>query len=242
MRGMEILLVHSPLVGPTVWHGVVDALSAAGHDAVVPDLRAAALTGDPGAFIDVAVSSVPPGWSRPVVVGHSGAGFFLPSIASGMEASRFVFVDAGLPPDDGPANAGGAFLDHLRTLAVDGVLPRWSTWWGDDAMRILVPDDDLRARIEAELPEIPLEFYERMVDLPTGWQRRPASLVLLSEAYRADAVRARSLGWPVVELLGGHLDVVTRPSPVASLIAGVHQRVTTFEAGERWFREPGPTG
>ena len=25
-------------------------------------------------------------------------------------------------------------LDQLRSLAVDGVLPKWSTWWGDGVM------------------------------------------------------------------------------------------------------------
>lgn len=164
--------------GPATWGGVADALSAAGHDVAIADLRAAAVTGDPGAFIDSAVSSIPPAWSQPVVVGHSGAGFFLPSIAERLDASRSVFVDAGLPPDRGPATPGGDFVDHLRTLAVHGVLPRWSTWWGDETMRTLVPDVELCARVVAELPEVPLEFYERPVDLPAGWQQRPSSLIL----------------------------------------------------------------
>jgi pimeloyl-ACP methyl ester carboxylesterase len=81
---MELLLVHSPLVGPTTWSWVATALSAAGHDAIVPDLRSSALTGQPLEFVDQAVSSTPSDWSGPLVVGHSGAGFLLPSIADSL--------------------------------------------------------------------------------------------------------------------------------------------------------------
>jgi len=212
---MEFLLVHSALVGPTTWRWVADALSAAGHDAAIPDLHSSALTGQPQAFIDEAVSSAPSNWSMPVVVGHSGAGFFLPSIAGRLDAAHAVFADAGLPPDSSPAAAGADFFDQLRVLAVDGTLPRWSTWWGDDAMKMLVPDGLRRTQVEAELPAIPIVFHETPIELPPGWPRRPASFLLLSDAYRADAERARSLGWPLTDRPGGHLDIVNTPEAVA---------------------------
>ena len=142
---MDFLLIHSPLVGPTTWRWVAAALSAAGHDAVLPDLRSSAVAGKPQSFVDEAVSSTPSDWSRPVVVGHSGAGFLLPSIVERLDAAHAVFVDAGLPPDRSPASAGADILDRLRALAVDGTLPKWSTWWGPDVMRALVPDDTRRA-------------------------------------------------------------------------------------------------
>jgi hypothetical protein len=40
----------------------------------------------------------------------------------------------------------------------------------------------------------------------------------LSEAYRDDAAEARSRRWPTLEVLGTHLDIVNRPSAVASSI------------------------
>lgn len=107
-----------------------------------------------------------------------------------------MFVDAGVPSREGPATVGGDFLDRLRSFAVDGALPRWSTWWGDTLMRTLVSDDVRRADVEAEMPEVPLPFYELAVDLPSGWDEGRGAYVLLSEAYRDDAARARSLGWP----------------------------------------------
>jgi hypothetical protein len=215
---MEFVLVHSPLVGPTTWRWISAALSAAGHDAVVPDLRSSAATGRPQAFVDEAVSSTPSDWSKPVVVGHSGAGFVLPSIAERLDGAHAVFVDAGLPPDNSPATAAADFLDRLRALAVDGTLPKWSTWWSPDIMTALVPDDVRRAQLDAELPEVPIAFYEVAMELPTDWPRRSSSFLLLSEAYRADEDRARSLGWPLTERLGGHLDIVSVPEAVAPLI------------------------
>lgn len=185
---------------------------------MVPDLRSSALTGHPQAFVDEAVSSRPAHWSKPVVVGHSGAGFLLPSVAERLDAVHSLFVDAGLPPEHTPASAGADFLDRLRTLAVDGTLPAWSTWWGDDVMQALVPDDVRRAQLEAELPVVPIAFFEVPMVVPAGWPRHPSSFLLLSETYRADAERARSLGWPVTERLGAHLDIVTAPEAIAPLI------------------------
>lgn len=215
---MEFVLVHSPLVGPRTWRWVAEALEAAGHGVGVPDLRAAALTGRPQEFIVAAASAVPAAWSRTVLVGHSGAGFFLPSIGEAVDAAQLVFVDAGLPPREGPATVGGDFLDRLRSLSVDGVLPRWSTWWGETLMRTVVPDDVRRADVEAEMPEVPLAFYESAVDLPGGWEEGRGAYVLLSEAYRDDAVRARSLGWSRIERLGGHLDLVNDPDEIARAV------------------------
>lgn len=214
---MRFLLVHSPLVGPATWRWVADALAATGHDAVVPDLRMPARSGRPDGFVDAAVAGAGTGAGPLAVVGHSGAGFFLPSIASRLapRARCMVFVDAGLPPATGPATAGGDFLGHLRSLAVDGMLPRWATWWGDDAMATLVPDSSRRAEIEVEMPEVPLAFYESPVDLPPGWGAAEGRFLLSSEPYRSDAERAAALGWMVTERPGGHLDIVTDPAGIA---------------------------
>src|SRR2546430_1925521 len=119
-------------------------LTGAGHDGVGPHVRHPAMSGNPMRVIEAALQAAP---SQPsVVVGHSGAGAFLPSIAAGLSSpTRLVFVDAGLPPCEGQAMASAEFLDQLRSLAVDGVLPKWSTWWGEGVMEALVPDDKRRS-------------------------------------------------------------------------------------------------
>lgn len=215
---MQCLLVHSPLVGPTTWRWVADALRAAGHDVEVPDLRPAAATGRVEEVVRAVASAVPPGWSRPLLVGHSGAGFFLPLSGARVDAAELVFVDAGLPPCDGRAAPGDDFIDRLRSLAVDGTLPPWSSWWGDDVMAALVPDELRRSHLVEEMAELPLALFDSPVAMPAGWCDAGVSYLLLSEAYRDDARRARALGWPLVERLGGHLDLVTHPDVVAEAI------------------------
>jgi hypothetical protein len=215
---VRFVLVHSPVVGPATWRPVAEVLASAGHDVAVPDLRAAALTGEPEAVVTaaVAVTAV----ESAVMVGHSGAGFFLPLIAGRAVPApvRLVFVDAGVPPCEGQADAAGDFLEQLRSLAIDGRLPRWSTWWGKGVMEALVPSERFRFEIEAEMLEVPLALFEARVELRAGWCNRPGAFLLLSEAYRRDSARASSLGWPVVERLGNHLDIVNDPQPIARAI------------------------
>jgi hypothetical protein len=144
----------------------------------------------------------------------------LPAVAAqvGERSSLLVFVDAGLPPCDGRTTASAEFLDRLRGLAVEGVLPKWSAWWGEDVMQALVPDIHRRDELEAELPEIPLAFFESAIDVPDGWCQRDGAYLLLSESYRTDAERAGALGWPVVERLGAHLDLVNDSEEISRII------------------------
>jgi len=217
---MRFALVHSPLVGPSTWRPVANALVMLGHEVASPDLRAAAHSGDPHEFVRAGRAVVQA--DTDVVVGHSGAGLFLPSIAAThTKSSRLVFVDAGIPPSVGPASPSAEFLDWLRTLSRNGMLPLWSTWWGEGVMERLVPDHEARAEIEAELVEVPLAFYEGVITVPTDWGNAQARFVLLSEAYRSDAATAVSLGWPTVECLGSHLDLVNHPDAIARSILQV---------------------
>ena len=212
---MRFLLLHSPLMGPTTWRWLAEELQAGGHDITAPDLRAAAVSGEPLAVVRAALE--PRAKDPTVVVGHSGAGFFLPSVAAHLAALVYglVFVDAGLPPCAGEATLGADLLEQLRPMTRDGMLPRWSTWWGEGVMEALVPNAARRSEIEVELPEVPLAFFETSMTQPVGWCDTPAGFLLLSDAYRQDADRARSLSWPVIEDVGNHLDLVNRPESLA---------------------------
>jgi hypothetical protein len=218
-RTVRFLLVHSPVVGPSTWRWVADALVRAGHEATVPDLVAAAVTGDPATLIQQAVVHCPPADDF-VVVGHSGAGAILPAIAAGLPSGPrlLVFVDAGLPPCAGTFSVGGDFSGQLGELAIDGVLPIWSQWWSDGVLEALIPLDQRRHEIQAELPRVPLSFYEAVIEAPRDWCTIPSAYILLSEAYRQDAQRAAAGGWPVVERLGGHLDLVNDGDGIASIL------------------------
>jgi hypothetical protein len=219
LGAMRFLLVHSPVVGPSTWRWVADALVIAGHQASIPDLVPAAVTGNPAALIQHAVAQCSPA-EDVVIVGHSGAGAVLPAIAAGLPSGPrlLVFVDAGLPPCAGTFSVGGDFLGPLRELTGDGLLPIWSQWWGDGVLEALIPHDQRRHQIEAELPRVPLSFYETVIEAPQNWCSIPTAYILLSEAYRQDAQRAAAVGWPVVERLGGHLDLVNHGEAIASIL------------------------
>lgn len=216
---VKFVLIHGPPVGPVTWRWVAEALASAGHGVVVPDLRRAAMSGDAAAVVSEAVGACPS--DTDVVVGHSGAGLLLPAIANALSTSvrpGLVFVDAAIPGCEGEAKLNPAVVDLLRPLAVNGVLPRWSVWWGEPrgGLEQVIPDTERRARVEAEQPELPIKLFDSALAVPAGWCEWPCAYLLSSEEMRGDAERARMLGWPVIEHLGNHLDVVNRPAEVAA--------------------------
>ena len=155
-----------------------------------------------------------------MLVGHSGAGPLLPLIAMQLDpAPRVVFVDAGVPPMHGEATlVPDALRARLRAIAVDGRLPTWSEWFGPEAMEQLVPDARLRDSVVAELPRLPVGYFDARVPMPSSWNDLDCGYVLLSEAYRADVTEAARRGWPTVELAGGHLDIVTRAVEIVDVL------------------------
>jgi len=134
--------------------------------------------------------------------------------------SKLIFVDSGVPPSSGETPlVPPFFLDHLRTLAVDGVLPPWSAWFGDDTMGDLLPDDDLRSELVHEMPSLPLAYFEQRIPIPTGWDRTPCAYLLLSDAYKESAVEAREHNWPVEEITGAqHLHIAVDPDAVTDAL------------------------
>src|SRR5215469_12619305 len=131
------VLVHSPVTGPSTWRWVAEELAARGHRVTVPAVPPAATSLGWAAFVG-AVVALANGLDHPVVVGHSGAGPLLPRIATRLRAEAVVFVDADVPPEAGETEVvPGEFLEFLRGRASNGVLPRWSEWFGPDSMREL---------------------------------------------------------------------------------------------------------
>jgi pimeloyl-ACP methyl ester carboxylesterase len=158
-----------------------------------------------------------------VLVGHSGGGVLLPAVADALtaEVAALVFVDTFLPPATGRVElAPPGFMDDLRALASDDVLPPWSRWFGEDTMRQLVPDERLRIVLEEEMPSLPLSYFEASVPVPDGWDARPCAYLLLTgEPYGESAADARGRGWPVAEIPGGqHLAMATEPIAVADVL------------------------
>jgi hypothetical protein len=220
-------LVHSPLVGPATWGRAAEVLRELGWPVAVPDLRPAAAS---GRWDDVVAAAVAGGHAEPdgVLVAHSGAGALLPAVAAALphRPAALVFVDAVLPPATGEvALVPPAFLDHLRDLAVDGLLPPWADWFGPDAMAEQVPDAARRAEALADLPRLPLAWFLQHPTVPDGWAATPAAYVRLSGAYDDEAADARARGWPVAVLDRTHLAAVTHPREVADAIAAAVEQL-----------------
>jgi pimeloyl-ACP methyl ester carboxylesterase len=224
-RESAFVLVHSPLVGPTSWSPVARELERRGRAAVVPSLLGVAEAPEPQwrhvpDAVRIATSHV---HERVVLVGHSGAGLLLPVVADALasEVAALVFVDSRLPPPGGRMPlARPVFADELRTMATDGLLAPWSRWFGANAMRDLVPDERMRAELEAEMPRLPLSYFEATVPVPDDWaNRRPCAYLLLSTHYGHSAAEARAYGWPVIEIRGvQHLAIATNAIPVTQAL------------------------
>jgi len=193
------LLTASPFTGPFAWSRVADVLRARGVRVAVHGS---------GEIIDPPI----------VIVGHSGAGSRLPEIANELGGVvQAVYVDALLPhpgrswaqtvPED--------FVARLKAKVVDGRLPPWPQWWGDDAMRTLLPDDALRAQFIADCPSVDVaEIYEVMPEVPDP----PSAYVQLSAAYEPETAAARERGWPTTVLDLHHLALLTDPEVIADAL------------------------
>jgi Alpha/beta hydrolase family len=208
---------------------VAQELERRGRAAVVPSLLGVANAPEPQwrhvpDAVRVATSHLQ---RRVVLVGHSGAGLLLPVIADALttEVAALVFVDSLLPPPAGRLLLGPpAFMGQLRAMATDGVLEPWSRWFGADAMRDLVPNERLRADLEAEMPRLPLSYFETTVPVPDDWRnRRPCAYLLLSPTpYGQSAAEGRVSGWPVIEIHGvQHLAIATNEISVTEALLDV---------------------
>ena len=194
-----VVLVASPFTGPFAWSRVAEVLRRRGLRVAIHGAEAP---------IDPPI----------VLVGHSGAGPRLPAIAQELdEVERAVYVDALLPhPGRSWAQTvPEEFVDRLVGMAVDGRLPPWPEWWGEDAMRLLLPDDDLRARFVADCPRVRVSvLHEVMPEVAEP----PASFVQLSAAYESETAAARAHGWPAIVLDLHHLALLTDPEAIADAL------------------------
>jgi pimeloyl-ACP methyl ester carboxylesterase len=221
-----LVLVHSPLLGAFSWQGVASRLRAGGHRVIAPDFSQALLEASPlypkiARAIAKDVEELP---GDIVLIGHSGAGALLPSIAAavGPRVRGILFVDAVLPhPGMSWLNTVPPdFATRVRELSSDGFLPPWHEWWPPHVIAHLLPDGVQRTTFMENLDRRPFAYFdEKTPDIEIPATARCAYLQL-SPGYETEAERSRELGWPVESRSLGHLAMVTEAAKLARHIQG----------------------
>jgi hypothetical protein len=200
-------LVHSPLVGPSTWAPVAERL-----DATLPSL----VDLEPPYWRAVAERVAATVTTPTILVAHSNAGLFVPVIAAAAPVIGCLIVDGRLP---GYADRVHDFLRPM--VRADGLLPPWTEWWGDADLAPLFPDDETRAAVCAEVPRLPIGYFEEHIPVPPGWDTKPCGYLRFSEAYAAEAEDATRRGWTVEHLPGLHLHQLVDPDAVAGRIVAM---------------------
>lgn len=226
-----LLLVHSPLVGPSSWRPLDQMARARGLDVQRPDLTRVAEAASPQweHVVDLAWRAAE-GHSDVVVVGHSGAGAMLPAIGEriGDRLRAMIFVDAVVPPAEGAHRTSEQLLDFIDGHAVDGRLEKWLDWWPTEVVDQLVPSPRDQAELRDDMPQLSRSFYDDAVPVPAGWATRCCAYLKLSAAYEDEYEMAAGFGWPRSEIDGTHLSIFTAPDAVLTAIEDLASR-----AGDR---------
>jgi hypothetical protein len=129
------------------------------------------------------------------------------------------------PAAPGPTPAASPErLSFLRAKATEGRLPQWTTWWGEDEVALLFPDEQTRLKVSAEQPRLPLSYYEQQIPVPDGWDNRPSGYLLFGPPYDHMAQDARERGWDVEHVPGQHLHQLIDPDTVTARIAAMSHR------------------
>lgn len=228
MTAAALVLLHSPLVGPLTWHAVAERLRAHGRHVQVPSLSAALAAGPPfypalARTVHDALRHVVGG--QAVLAVHSGAGPLVPSIVEGapVEVTAVVFVDAALPHpgqswfDTAPRE----MADKLRQLAVNGVLPPWNDWFPPEVLSALLPEPGLRTEFTADVPRLPLAYFEEVAPDSQRWRQTRCGYLQLSEIYDQPAAEAGRRGWRVVRHQGHHLSLLTEPAIISDQLSAL---------------------
>jgi hypothetical protein len=220
---IPIVLLPSALLGGEAWSDVRAVLAARGHTASVAATRSAQTPQEAAAAYAAAV----PIGDRVVLVPHSNAGLYVPQLAATRQVAACVFVDASLPPATGAAaSATGRRREHLALMAdADGLLPVWTDWWEEADLAELLPDMRIRRRVASGQTRLPLAYFDTPIPVPADWQSLPCAYLSFGGGQPAEVASATERGWPVEELMGHHLHLLTDPEEVATGIIKLVDRL-----------------
>jgi hypothetical protein len=107
---------------------------------------------------------------------------------------------------------------RLRDLAVDGTLPPYHEWFPPGALADWVPDPQRRRRLIAEIPRMPVAYFDEPAPPARLRESVACAFVRLSAPLDAAADKAERLGWWVARRDWDHLRMLSDPEGVADLI------------------------
>lgn len=157
----------------------------------------------------------------PVIVAHSNAGNFVPSIVAAVTVRSSIFMDAVLPPFDGRRweVAPAALAELLRDQGDESLLPAWTRWWPASDMSPVFASTEQFDQIDRAAPEIPRSYLTETLTASAGWADScPGGYLQFADTYQEEASRASRHGWPVRRLEYGHLGMLTHPKQAADAI------------------------
>jgi hypothetical protein len=241
-RNPLLVLVASPLLGPSSWSPLADEFSSRGWMSVVPIDLSDPLGRRPYwertvAGVERSLREVPDD-QHVALVGHSGGGALLPAAADAIRQPVVanMFVDAGLPApgrsrletmaEEGPD--GAAFATELAAILDRG--GRYPIWTDAD-LAPFVPDKGRRQQLLAELRPRGRDFWTEPLPDVTAPPGTPCTYLWFSEAYTTAAERARAMGWPVRHLPAGHLHHLVDEQAVGDALLGLLAEITSLQGG-----------
>lgn len=228
------VLIHSPLVGGLTWSLVADQMHARGLNVVVPVLNDAPDSREPywnqhAQSISKALIKIPTETSL-IFVAHSGAGPLLPVVRQSLSnpIQAYVFVDAGIPRNgatrlDLMKQEDPEWADQFQEELERG--ERFPTWSSND-LREIVPDDNLREQLVAELRPRGLDFFTEPIPVFDGWPDADCVYIQFSAPYEKPADQARVAGWRTSVLEGGHFHMLVDSKAVTDLIVTSVSRIS----------------
>jgi len=213
-----LCFLSSPLLGPSVWRPVTDALEGSGWQTLIVSAHEPPPTGS-GDVLTSFLRQIP-GHESVALIPHSNAGLYVAPITESRAVVATVFVDARLPSGESRAALAPApLLEFLAARADDqGLLPPWTQWWPEDDVASLFPSVDVRAGIEGEQPRVPLAYFRDSVDAPSGWDTIPCAFLAFGATDSEETREAERRGWRVRTLNGGHLHMLVDSAEVAAQI------------------------
>lgn len=229
------ILLHSPLVGALTWTLVADELRKRGEIVILASLQDAPNSDQPfwqqhAGSVAQALTDIPK--VAPLIfVAHSGAGPLLPAIRQSIPnpVHAYVFVDAGIPRD------GATRLDLMKSEDADwasefqthledgGRFPNWSS----NNLREIIPDENRRNELVAELRPRGLDFFTEPMPVFEGWPDAPCIYILFSPPYQTAFVQAREAGWSTYKLEGGHFHMLVDPMVVTDVIVNTVDTISS---------------